>query len=71
MSLLTSCSVSGGVQDKDGCRPGQPSLVPDWEVGGSATGRGLELGDLWGPFQSKSFYDSMISVIISSKLLNH
>jgi len=61
MSLLISCSVSGGVQDQDGCVPRQPG----WEVGGPATGRGLEYDDCWGPFQPKPFYDSMISVIIA------
>ena len=43
------CSVLGGVPDQVGRGHGQPGLVPD-----------LEVGDPWGPFQPKPFYDSMI-----------
>lgn len=39
---------------------GQPGLVPDLVVWSPVHGRGLELGNLWDPFQSKSFYDFMI-----------
>jgi len=53
------CSVPGGVQGQVGWGPGQPGLVPDLEVGGSACGRGLEPDDHWGPVQPKPFYDSM------------
>ena len=35
------CSIPGGVQDQVGWGPGQPGLVPDLEVGGSACGRGV------------------------------
>ena len=49
--------IPGVVQDQVGRRPGQPILVSDPEVGGSACSRGLELGDPWGPFQPKPFYD--------------
>ena len=52
------CSIPGGVQDQVGWGPGQPGLISDMEVGGPGCGRGLELGDSWGPFQPKPFYDS-------------
>ena len=42
--------------DQVGWGPGQPGQVPDLEVGGLPCGRGLELGDLQGPFQPKPFY---------------
>ena len=35
------CSVSGGVQDQVGWGLGQPSLVPDLEVGSPGCVRGL------------------------------
>ena len=39
------CSVSIDAQDQVGWGLGQPSLVPDLEVGGPACGRVLELDD--------------------------
>jgi len=39
---------------------GALGLIPDVEVGGPAWSRGLELGDPWGHFQPKPFYDSML-----------
>jgi len=42
-----------------GWGPRQHGLVPDLEVGGPAYGRGLELGERWGPFQPKPFCDSL------------
>jgi len=50
------CSIPGGVQGQVGWGPGQPELVG----GNSSHSRGLELGGLQGPFQSKPFYDCMI-----------
>ena len=48
--------IPGGIQGQAGCGPGQPDLV----VGGPARSRGLELHDHCGPFQPRSFCDSMI-----------
>ena len=45
------CPIPGGTQDQIGWGPGQPDPVncnPYHD-------RGLELNDLWGPFQSKIF----------------
>jgi len=44
------CSVPKDAQDQVGWGSGQPGLVPDLEVGSPACGRGLGLGDPWGPF---------------------
>ena len=35
------CPIPGGVQGQVGWGPGQPGLVLDTEVGGSACGRGV------------------------------
>jgi len=73
------CPIPGGAQGQVGWGPGQPELVS----GSPAHGRGLALvGGLWGPFQLKSFCDSMImmmdvdrvyavlaSVMLGSKIL--
>lgn len=48
------CPISEGVQDQVGQGLGQPDL------GIPSHGRGLELGDLWGPSQPKPFCDSVI-----------
>jgi len=52
------CPLSGGIQSQAGWDFEQPGL----EGGVPAYSRGLELGDLKGPFQPKPkpFYDSMI-----------
>ena len=50
------CSLPGSVQGQAGWGFEQPGLVE----GVPAHGRGLELDDLYGPFQPKPFYDSMI-----------
>lgn len=48
--------IAGGAQGCD-CM----GLWAAWPgVGQSTHGRGLELGDLWGPFQSKPLYDSLL-----------
>ena len=52
------CPVPGGVHSQAGWGPGQSDLVLNLAVGKPACGRGLELGDPWGPFQPKPFYDS-------------
>ena len=35
------CPIPGGAQGQVGWSPGQPGLVPDLEVGGSACGKGV------------------------------
>ena len=45
-----------GIQGQAGCDSGQPGLV----VGTPAHGRGLKLDDHCGPFQHRTFYDSII-----------
>jgi len=57
------CPVPGGVQGQVGWGPGQPGLVLNGEVGGSARGRGV--GDSWSlrslPTQAiLSFCDSVM-----------
>ena len=64
-------SITGNVQDQVGWGPGQPGLVPDLEIGGPACGRGLELADLWGLFQCKPFYDSMILQCLKARTQIH
>ena len=54
-----------GVQGQVGWGPGQPDLVIDLMVVIPVNGRGLELDDLWGPFQSKPFCDPMKSLCVS------
>ena len=49
------CPISGGAQGQVGWGPGQPELVGD----SSAHVRGLELGELQGPFQSKPLYGTV------------
>jgi len=39
------CPIPGGVQGQAGQGPGQPGLVLDVDVGGTACSRGLELYD--------------------------
>jgi len=55
------CSIHGGVQNEVGWSPGQLGLMPDLEVGGPAYGSGLEIDDLWGPFQPKPFLISTVA----------
>ena len=50
------CPCSGSIPGQAGWEFEQPGL----EGGIPAYSRGLELGDLKGPFQPKLFYDSMI-----------
>jgi len=40
--------------------PGQPDLVLDLVVGNPACSWGLEMDNLWGPFQPRLFCDSMV-----------
>jgi len=49
------CPIPGGIQGQAGCGSGQPGLV----VGNRTHRRGLKLDDHYGPFQPRSFYDSM------------
>ena len=49
------CPIPGGIQDQAGCGSGQPGLV----VGNPAHCRGLKLDDHCGPFQTRSFYESI------------
>jgi len=53
------------VQGQVGWDPGQPDLVSGDPVHGS----GLQLVDLWRPFQPKPFYDSMILWFYDSVIL--
>lgn len=46
------CPIPGGVQEQVGWSHGQPDLVPGLEVNNTACGRGLEVNDLWGFFQT-------------------
>uniref|UniRef100_A0A669PE88 Uncharacterized protein n=1 Tax=Phasianus colchicus TaxID=9054 RepID=A0A669PE88_PHACC len=52
----TRYPIPGGIQGQAGCGSGQPGLV----VGGHAHSRGLKLDDHCGPFQPRTFYDSVI-----------
>jgi len=49
--------IPGGVQGRVGWGSGQPNPVPDIVVDNPVHGKGLELDDLWGPFQTKPFYE--------------
>jgi len=51
------CPIPGGIQGQAGCGSGQPGLL----VGDPAHSRGLKLNDHCGPFEPRSFHDSMIS----------
>ena len=53
------CPIPGGIQGQAGCGSGQPGLM----VGGPARSRGLKLNDHYGPFQSRPFYDYMITIL--------
>ena len=55
------CPLPGSLQGQAGWGFEQPGL----EGGVPAYSRGLELGDLKGPFQPKPFYDSMIVLLHS------
>jgi len=50
------CPIPGGIQGQAGCGSGQPGLL----VGDPAHSRGLELDERCGPFQPRTFYDSVI-----------
>ena len=50
------CPTPEAIQGQAGCGAGQPGLV----VGDPAHSRGLKLDDHCGPFQPRTFYDSMI-----------
>jgi len=57
------CSVPGVVQDQVGCGPGQPALLPDLEVGGSACGSGVGIWWSLGSLPTQAilwFYDSTL-----------
>lgn len=56
------CPLPGITQGQAGWGCGQPGV----ERGVPAYSRGLELGDLKGPFQPKPFHDSMICIISSN-----
>jgi len=51
------CHIPAGVQGQVEWSPGESDLVLVIVVGNPARDRALELDDLWGPFQSKPFYD--------------
>ena len=54
----------GGIQGQAGWGCEQPGL----QGGVPAFGKGLELGDLKGPFQPKPFYGSMKTCICAEEL---